>query len=176
MTLVTAAPDKRAARRGALWYVLKTRSRHEKAVARTLEAAGIEHFLPLVQSVRYCGHRKRVVREPLFSTYLFLRGPIEATYFAVSTRRVARVIPVADQQRFVHELTQIRRVVAAGGELGPYEYLSRGRRVRVTSGPFRGVEGIVEDRPRPSRLVLQIEALGRATSLEIDVGVLEAVG
>ncbi len=157
------------------WYVLKTRSRQEKAVARTLHAAGIEHYLPLVEQVKYHGHRKRVVSKPMFSTYLFLSGSIDATYFAMSTRRVAKVIPVPDQARLVHELKQIRQVVDLGGELDLYEYLTRGRHVRVTAGPFRDIEGIVEDRPRPDRLVLQVEALGRAMSLEIDASILEPV-
>ena len=155
------------------WYVLQTRSRHEKVVARTLHAAGIEHYLPLIEQVKYHGHRKRVVSKPMFSTYLFLRGSVDATYFALSTRRVAKVIPVSDQARLVHELSQIRQVVDLGGELDLYEYLTRGRHVRVTAGPFRDIEGIVEDRPRPSRLVLQVEALGRAMSLEIDASILE---
>ena len=157
------------------WYVLQTRSRHEKAVARALHAAGHEYYLPLVKQVKYHEHRKRVVSKPLFSTYLFLRGSVEATYFALGTRRVAKVIPVADQTRLVHEMSQIRRVVDLGGELDLYGYLTRGRHVRVTAGPFRGVEGIVEDRPRPSRLALQVEALGRAMSLEIDASILEPV-
>ncbi len=157
------------------WYVLQTRSRHEKVVARALHAAGVEHYLPLIEQVKYHGHRKRVVSKPMFSTYLFLRGSVDATYFALSTRRVAKVIPVSDQARLVHELSQIRQVVDLGGELDLYEYLTRGRHVRVTAGPFRDIEGIVEDRPRPSRLVLQVEALGRAMSLEIDASILEPV-
>lgn len=155
------------------WYVLQTRSRQEKAVSRALHAAGLEHYLPLVEQVRYHDHRKRVVSKPMFSTYLFLRGSVDSTYFALSTRRVSKVISVGDQARLVHELSQIRRVVDRGGELDLYGYLTRGRHVRVTTGPFRGVEGIVEDRPKPSRLVLQVEALGRATSLEIDASILE---
>jgi len=37
------------------------------------------------------------------------------------------------------------------------------------------LEGVVEQRGRADRLILQIHALGRATSLEIDAGLLEPV-
>jgi len=164
-----------AATRDARWHVLHTRARQEKAVARALTAAEIEHYLPLVKHIRYRGRRKRLVQEPLFASYLFLRGPNEAAYFAVSTKRIANVIKVADQQRFVCELEQIRRALYNGADLGPSRYLEVGRRVRVTAGPFRDIEGMIEDRARPDRLVLQIAALGRATSLEIDAGLLEPV-
>jgi transcription antitermination factor NusG len=159
----------------ARWHVIHTRSRQEKALARTLGVAGIEHYLPLVRRTKYCAHRKRVFDEPLFASYLFLYGTAEATYTAMATKRVANVIKVADQDRFVRELQQIHLALDNGAELSPYPYLKVGRRARVTAGPFRGIEGLIEEFPRPERLVLQIEALGRATSLEIDAGLLEPV-
>jgi polysaccharide pyruvyl transferase WcaK-like protein len=39
--------------------VLQTRSRQEKAVARALSAAGLEHYLPLVEQVKYYPSRHR---------------------------------------------------------------------------------------------------------------------
>jgi transcriptional antiterminator RfaH len=159
----------------ACWHVVHTRPRQEKALARTLTAAGVEHYLPLHERVRFRGRRKIVVHEPLFPSYLFLLGPVEATWMAIETRRVANVISVADQTRFTHELDQIRKVLSAGAELGPYRFLEVGRRVRVTSGPFKDIEGLVEAWQKSNRLVLQIQALGRAASLEIDAGLLEPV-
>ncbi len=172
---VEVAPPCTAAADRQSWYALHTKARQEKALARTLLASGIEHYLPLHDRVRYRGRRKVVVHEPLFASYLFLRGTKESTYTAVATKRVANVIAVADQAQFVHELTQLRRALAAGAELGPYGFLSVGRRARVTAGPFKDIEGLVEAWHKSNRLVLQIQALGRAASLEIDAGLLEPV-
>lgn len=155
------------------WHVLQTRARQEKALSATLRAAGVPHFLPLIDRVRYHGGRRRIVREPLFSSYIFVWGANEAAYFAIETKRVVRSVPAQDQDRLAHEIEQIRRALAGGGELDPHAYLRRGRWVRVTAGPFQGLEGLVEDRPRPERLVLQIRTLGRAASLEIDADLLE---
>ena len=157
------------------WYVLQTRSRQEKALARALTASGIAHYLPLTKRPRYRRGRKLFVEEPLLSSYLFLHGPIEATYLATATKRVANVITVADQDRFAGELRQIRDALGNGADLSPYPYLTVGRRVRVSAGPFRGIEGLIELSARADRLVLQIDALGRATSLEIDAGLLDPV-
>jgi transcription antitermination factor NusG len=173
-----AEPSTPGARRQAgesRWHVLHTKARQEKAIARALHAADIEHYLPLVSRVRYRARRKRLVEEPLFASYLFLHGPIEAAYFAVATKRVANIIRVTDQDRFVNELEQIRRALHHGAALRPDRYLKVGRRVRVTAGPFRDIEGRIESRARTDRLVLQIAALGRATSLEIDADLLEPV-
>ncbi len=59
---------------GARWYVVQTRSRQEKALARTLAASGIDHYLPLTKRPRYRRGRKRFVEEPLLASYLFLFG------------------------------------------------------------------------------------------------------
>ncbi|MHC4429699.1 MAG: transcription termination/antitermination protein NusG, partial [Planctomycetota bacterium] len=165
---VTGPPETR-------WHVLQTRSRQEKALARTLDAAGIEHYLPLTKRPRYRRGRKQFVEEPLFASYLFLHGPVEATYLAVATKRVANVIAVVNQSRLIDELDQIRRALDNGADLSSFGYLKAGRRARVSAGPFRGIEGLIEAWQKVDRLVLQIDALGRATSLEIDAGLLEPV-
>lgn len=155
------------------WHVLHTRSRQERAVAASLLSAGIRVYLPAVRKTMFYGHRKRVVLFPLFPSYVFMKGDVEATYMAISTKRVAHVIAVYDQCQFAHELEQIRRAIESNQEFMPVPAIEAGTAVRVTRGPLKDVEGIVEFRRLPGRLVLQIETLGRATSLEIDEDLLE---
>lgn len=157
------------------WFVLHTRPRQEKAIARVLEQRAIEVFLPLSRTVRYYGHRKRIVRQPLFSSYVFVRGSIEQTYDALATGRVVNLIHCADQRTLDRELGQIRSALARGAQLQPHARLVRGCHVRVKAGPFAGLEGMIEHRPRPDRLILQVETLSRAASLEIDADLLEPV-
>jgi transcriptional antiterminator RfaH len=157
------------------WHVLHTKPRQEKAVARAMEAAGVIHYLPLHRKTRYYGRRKRVVEAPLFASYVFLYGPLDATYFAMSTKRIATVIEVHDQARFGREIEQIHQALANGADLRGADFLAVGRRVRIAAGPFRGIEGLIEESARPERLLLQVAALGRATSLEISADLLEPV-
>ncbi|MFW6058940.1 MAG: transcription termination/antitermination protein NusG [Phycisphaeraceae bacterium] len=154
------------------WFVLHTRSRQEKSLAADLHAMAIEHYLPLVQSVRYYGRRKATVQMPLFPGYVFLYGSIDQAYTADRTRRVAQLIPVTDQARFEQEVEAIRLAQACGAELDPYPYLCEGTWVEVRAGPFKGLRGVVENKRRPDRLLLQVEVLGQGASLEIDAGLL----
>ena len=55
------------------WYAVRTRSRHEKLVARQLESQGIESFLPIVAQTHKWSDRTKQVETPLFSGYAFLR-------------------------------------------------------------------------------------------------------
>lgn len=160
---------------GSRWRVIRTRPRQEKALSRALVAARIAHDPLLVARHATHGGRKRWTETPLFPGYLVLYGPREHAFFAISTRRAAGIIEVDDQDGFENELRQIQHALSGGAELDPFPGLVRGARARVSRGPLKGTEGIVEDRPSVDRLILEISALGRAVSLEIDPSLLEKV-
>jgi transcription antitermination factor NusG len=157
------------------WHLLLVKSRQEKQLSQTLASMGVPHFLPLVRRARYWGARKAVVEDPLFPGYLFLRGALDDVYRADRTRRVARVVPVVDQKQIDWELRNIRMALASDAVLQSHPYLSNGTRVEVRCGPFRGLQGVVRDRGRENRLILQVRMLGTATSLEIDAAMLDPV-
>ncbi len=164
-----AAPD-------TLWHVLQTRPRQEKVLASDLAAMGIEHFLPLRTSTRHYGVRKQTSELPLFLGYVFLFGTLDQAYLADRTRRVAQIIRVVDQGQLKWELDNLRLALSGDATLDPYPYLAKGVRVEVRAGPFRGLQGIIEERGRVDRLILQIEMLGRAVGLDIDCALLEPLG
>jgi transcription antitermination factor NusG len=96
-------------------------------------------------------------------------------YMADRTRRVAKIINVYDQKQLDWELTNLRIALEGSATLDPYPFLKKGVRVEVRSGPFRGLEGLIEDRAGATRLILQIAMLGRAVGLEIDGSQLEVI-
>lgn len=55
------------------WFVVYTRPRWEKKVAKVLSEKGIENYCPLNKMNRQWSDRKKVVYEPLFKGYLFIR-------------------------------------------------------------------------------------------------------
>lgn len=55
------------------WYVVYTIPRWEKKVAKTLDEKGIEHYCPLNKVTRQWSDRKKMVLEPLFKGYVFVR-------------------------------------------------------------------------------------------------------
>lgn len=157
------------------WHVLHTRSRQEKAIAQTLSAMGVAYFLPLVRQARYYGRRKLSVDLPLFPSYVFLRGGLEDAYEADRTGRIASIIPVVDQDRLDMELRNIYVALVGGADLEPYPHLTQGTRVEVRAGPFRGLQGVVDRRLKNSRLILQVDMLGRAVSMEMDAALLDPI-
>ena len=157
------------------WMVLHTRSRQEKALARFLAVAAIEHYLPLMDRVTIVRGRKQVSKVPLFPGYLFISGDLDDAYRAMSTKRVCQIIRVTDQHQLAVELEQIEMALAQGAELYRCPFAVVGVRCRVTKGPFEGVEGVVSSQLGGHRLALLIETLGRGAILEIDRDLLEPV-
>src|SRR2546425_6175157 len=91
------------------WWVLHTRPRAEKALARVLHERNFCFFLPLHRRAFRSGGRARESFLPLFPGYLFLLGSDEARYAALTTNQVARVLVVDDQPRLHTDLSRIHR-------------------------------------------------------------------
>jgi transcription antitermination factor NusG len=173
MTFPDAAP---VASMPGTWWVAHTKSRQEKAFAHELRGKGISYFLPLVEKVTIIRSRKFRPLVPLFPGYVFaVSADPESRLRMFAGNRIARTIPVADQAALVRELTQIQKALDAQATFDPWPYLREGRRARVTSGPFIGIEGLILRRPDITRLILSISLLGQSVALEIDAALLEPV-
>ena len=157
------------------WHVLHTSSRQEKILSDTLTAMGVHHFLPLSKQTRYYGKRKATVDLPLFPSYLFLLGTLDDAYQADRTGRVARIIPVPDQEQLDGELRNLHLALSKNASLDHYPLLKPGVRVEVRSGPFRGLVGVIEDRAKRDLLFLNVQMLGTAARMQIDAALLDPI-
>lgn len=158
-----------------LWWVAHTRSRNEKALAHDLLRKDINYFLPMTWKVRR--RKGRTIRSllPLFTGYLFFCGAEGQRIEVLRTNRVANLIEVKDQQRLCDELLQIEQALRAGAPLVPHEYIKAGQHCQVIGGPLTGLHGIFVRTKTATRLVLQVDILGRATSIEIDADMIEVI-
>ena len=159
----------------APWWVAHTKARFEKAFAWDLMSRGIGYFLPLREKVSISGGRKRRVQMPLFTSYVFFSGSPEDRYAAMATGRLCQTIEVKDQDRFRSQILAVQRALAGDLPMDPYPFAVVGRRCRVTAGPLEGMEGVVVQRDKLARLVLEVSILGQGASVEIDADLLEAV-
>jgi transcription antitermination factor NusG len=112
---------------------------------------------------------------PLFSGYLFFCGQEKQRVEVLRTNRVANLIEVKDQQRLINELSQVEQALGAGANLSPHRYIKEGQRCQVIGGALAGLRGIVVKTRSAARLVLQIDMLGQAASVEIDADMIETI-
>jgi transcription antitermination factor NusG len=157
------------------WWVAHTKSRNEKALASELVGKNVSYFLPMRWKTSYKAGRKLRSLLPLFGGYLFFCGDERQRLEVLKTNRVANCIEVKDQAKLVKELSQIERAINAGVDLTPHDYIKVGQRCRVTGGPLAGLAGIVIRSGTAARLVLQVDMLGQAASVEVDTDLIEPV-
>jgi transcriptional antiterminator RfaH len=157
----------------AVWHVLHVRPRCEKKMAAYCQQHTLEHYLPLREETKIYQRRKVTVAKPLFTGYVFtVFAPRDRT-LVLKSNIIVRILPVSDQERLIRELAQVRQALTVDPTLGAVVSLTRGRRVRVTGGPFQGMEGLVEVLRGHTRVVLNVEMIGQGVAVEADAHLLE---
>ncbi|MEX0714524.1 MAG: transcription termination/antitermination NusG family protein [Pirellulales bacterium] len=155
------------------WWVLHTKARQEKSVARQLLDFEIPFYLPQVEKTSVYRGRKRSAFIPLFTGYVFLYGTEQDRFRSLTTNRIAQVLSVVDESELYNDLRQVWQLIAAKAPLTVESRLEPGQRVRVHSGALMGVEGTVVSRRKKCRLLVAVHLLQQGVSVEIDDFLLE---
>jgi transcription antitermination factor NusG len=150
------------------WYVLHTKSRAEKALARWLLAASVRFFLPLYKKKSVLNGRAQTSYPPLFPGYLFLWGDADARYQALASNQVARCLPVHDQDRLSTDLFAVYRLMAGDRPLAPLQQIPSGAPVEVIDGPFAGLIGRMIRVGSQTRLFVEVQMINQGVSVELD--------
>jgi transcriptional antiterminator RfaH len=157
------------------WRVVYTKPRHEKSVARDLEARGVPFYLPLQSKTAYFRGRSITSLLPVFPSYIFLFVSDEDRDIAFKTNRIVSITDVYDGVRLRRELRQVRRLIESDVPITIESQILPGERVRVRLGPFAGMEGTVLTRRNETRLLVSIDFLQRGASFAIDDYMLESL-
>jgi len=157
----------------ARWFVCHTKPRCEKKFDTLLIAEGVEHYLPLVESVKRYGKQTKRFTKPLFPGYVFAQIVIENKARIYQQDLLARVIPVGDEGLFLRQMEAVRTIVASGLELTLRPLIQRGTRVRVTSGPLWGIEGVVDDPANPQGVIVAMDVLQQGLHIRMALENLE---
>jgi transcription elongation factor/antiterminator RfaH len=158
------------ARDSLKWYALYTNSRHEKKIAQLLRNRHVNCYLPLYRSVRRWRDRRREIDLPLFPGYVFVQMPLRSRLQALTVPGVVRIVTFDGKPAAVadSEIDALRQGLSRVASVKPHPYLKVGKRVRVRSGPFAGMHGILVRRKHTYRLVLSIDLIQRSLAVEID--------
>jgi transcription termination/antitermination protein NusG len=153
------------------WFAVWTRSRHEQVVHDQLAARQIEAFLPTVTRWSRWKDRKKKVTWPLFPGYCFAHFDPERALSVLTCSGVVNIVSFEGRPAPIPEieLESIRVLVGSELQFDPCPFLKQGSLVEVVSGPLRGVVGrlLRKDGAR-ARLVLSVDLIGQAVSVEVD--------
>ena len=160
------------------WYVVYVRSRHEEKVHRLFEEKGVESSLPLIKTTRKWSDRKKKVEIPLFRGYVFVKIDVDRDKLNIlKTDGVVKFIGIKKKPSRIpdKEIHWIHMMVKKSETVQTENEIPVGQKVRVTAGPFKGVEGVAMRTGNQSRLVIGIESIMNAVSVEISPNYLEKI-
>ena len=152
------------------WYAACLGPRQEKSVARQLHERGLDWFLPLYRSVRRWKDRRKEVDMVLFPGYVFVHIALQERLRVLQLPGVVRFVSfgglpaaVPDQQ-----VETLRNGLKDYVYAEPHPYLTVGRRVQVTHGPFAGARGILLRKKDKFRVVISLALIMRSVAVEVD--------
>jgi transcription antitermination factor NusG len=160
------------------WLAVYTRPRWEKKVNQLLQEKGTESYCPLNKVRRKWSDRIKVVEEPLFKSYVFVRiteeertqvrmtpGVMNFVYWE-GKPAVIREKEIATIRRFLDEYENV--------EVRPME-LKVDQRVKIVTGPLMDQEGKVLD-VRHKTIKVAIDSLGYTLVAYIERSKLTSTG
>jgi transcription antitermination factor NusG len=153
------------ARAGRAWWVLHTKPRQEKALARQLAKVRIPHFLPTVTRRNLIRNRVLCSHVPLFPGYVFLLADEAERLRSLETRCVVRALSVPDQEGLWHDLGQVERLIASGAPIDPAPGLTPGAWVEIRTGALAGLKGKILREATGHRFVVQVDFIQRGASV-----------
>ncbi len=159
------------------WYAVYTFPNREKLVAAHFASRGIEHFLPLFESVREWSDRRVELLMPLFPGYLFVFTSLRHRLPVITVPGVVRLVNVAGQP--VPLATNVIETLRHGIrrlEAEPFPYLTVGQRVSICAGPLKGLTGVLLRRKSGPRVVVSIEAIERSFLVHVAASDLIPIG
>ena len=151
------------------WYVLHTKSRHEKKLAHRCAQLSVRHYLPLRRRITGRRGRRHIADVPLFPGYMFSYLDRMDHYRLLRTGHLAHALTVVDQEGLLNDLRNIKLASDQRALLEPASIIRRGQRVRIMDGPMIGLEGVVRSHKGRYRLILAIDCIQQAVACEIDI-------
>jgi transcription antitermination factor NusG len=157
------------------WFAAYTTPRHEKAVARQLEARRIESFLPLYRTPRQRKNGCRVVVEqPLFPSYIFVCIPRRESVKVLEVPGVVSLVGAAREPSPLppSEIESLRSGLILR-QFEPHAYLVVGEKVRIVSGSLAGMAGVLVRKKNNLRVVLTLDLIRQSVAVEVGVDEIE---
>lgn len=156
-----------------LWFVAHTRPRREKKLVQFAEREGLSVTLPCYRSAHKYRGKSVVFEKPLFPGYVFFRLLPAQRQLVFQSDYVANLLDVPDQPLFEQQVGAILEALETDLEIRLAPEIGPGQRVRITSGPLRGIEGWVEQRYGMTTVLLRVDFLSQAAAVKVEAHQLE---
>lgn len=159
-----------------LWYALYTKSRTEKKVSEELKKKGITNYLPLKRELRQWSDRKKWVEVPVISSYIFIKIPRKQYHSVFEVNGVVAYVSHNGKAVAIpeHEIIAMRKTIENKIAFNvEARNIKKGEEITVTSGPLKGIKGIVQTIQGTKKLYLNISNIGYTLVVDLEEATIE---
>ena len=158
------------------WIAVYTKSRHEQTVVNELNKKNIESYCPMFKERRQWSDRKKWVYFPLFRSYVFANIEIKENIYVLQTIGVNKIVKFQEKISIIPDqvIDNIKNIIEGEYNVEKADYFIKGDEVRVVSGPLKGLDGVVLDLRGANKIIIKIEAIQQAFSVEISSGLIKS--
>jgi len=154
------------------WHVVYTRPRWEKKIVKLLQLKNIEHYCPLKKEIKQWSDRKKVIFEPLFRGYVFVKIPENLRWEITKIDGILNYIHWLGKPAIVKdsEIETIKRFLNEFDDVEITENIKRlavNEVVVIKQGMFMDYKGIVIE-VIGNKAKVKIDSLGIALSATFD--------
>jgi transcription antitermination factor NusG len=152
------------------WYAIYTKPRWEKKVDSVLLRKGVESWCPLNKVERQWSDRKKIIDEPLFKSYVFVKINLDEKLTVLTTDGVLNFVyylgkPAVIRDEEVNLIKSYLSEVEAKISTQSLEGFKEEDKVRVNHGVFMDNKGTVI-RGGKKKVYVKIESLGQVMTVE----------
>lgn len=147
------------------WHALYLRPRSEKKVYKFLSALGIEAYLPLQRKLKKWSDRKKIVEEPLFRSYIFVRVNRKDYFLALNADGAIKYVTFEGKAAIIpgRQIEMVRRLLEQNYTLEVTgETIPVGEMVEITMGSMMGLVGAIVEHKGLKKVVVRIDHISHS--------------
>jgi transcription antitermination factor NusG len=135
-----------------------------------LQRKSVEVFLPTVSKWSRWNDRKKRVEWPLFPGYCFAHFDAADRLQVLTCDGVVQILGIEGVPSPIpaSQVEGIRQLVDSELAYDPCPLVREGDMVKLVSGPLKGVVGRLVRKGAHARLMLAVDLIGQAVSVEVD--------
>jgi transcription antitermination factor NusG len=159
------------------WYPVYTNPRAEKKACEQLAKKSIEVYLPLKKTLKQWSDRKKWVKEPLISSYLFVYIKVNEMTEVLATPGISRFIYFSGKVATIPEqqIEQIKRLLETDSRFSTTtKQFEKGQMVQVIAGPLKGLTGELIEYQSEKRILLRLGPVGESLLVQISPGLIDS--
>jgi len=153
------------------WYAIYTRAKAEKKVYEQLNCSGYEAYLPLITTVRQWSDRKKRIKTPLISSYVFIKIEEAKLNHVLSVYGTVRILKYLGKNAIVkdQEIEDLRLLLNNDNNIHLAKKcdLLKGDEVEVIKGPLTGLKAQFIKEKNKHKVFINIKALNSYFGAEI---------